>query len=167
MIYTSENNWYQWKYDDDMFGRRLSGDQTLHTMYTRSDVVVKSFKEEMLIAANSTMDHYSGMRPCIFFSGGVDSELVLRAYKDIGSNPIAYIIRYENDLNIHDVSYAITICMMLNVEYKLIDFQLFKFYENDAESVSMISQIDRPRALPQLKFLDYVQDNEFALQSSG
>jgi len=166
-VYTSENNWYQWKYDDDMFGRRVNGDQTLHTMYTRSNVVVNNFKEEMLLAAKSTMDHYTGLRPCVFFSGGSESDLVLRAYKDIGSNPIAYIIRYENDLNIHDVSYAITICLMLNVEYKLIDFQLFKFYENDAELISEIAQIDRPRALPHLKFLDFVEDTEFAVYGIG
>jgi hypothetical protein len=166
-IYTSENNWYQWKYDNDMFGRRANRDQTLHTMYTRSNIVVNNFKEEMLLAAKSTMDHYARLRPCVFFSGGSESDLVLRAYKDIGSNPIAYIIRYENDLNIHDVSYAITICLMLNVEYKLIDFQLFKFYKNDAELISEIAQIDRPRALPHLKFLDFVEDTEFAVYGIG
>jgi hypothetical protein len=166
-IYTSENNWYQWKYDDDMFGRRVDKNQTLHTMYTRSNSIVNSFKEEMLLAAKSTIDHYNGLRPCVFFSGGAESELVLRAYKDIRSNPIAYIIRYENDLNIQDVSYAITICTMLDIEYKLIDFNLVSFYENDAESISEISQIDRPRALPHLKFLDLINDTEFAVYGIG
>jgi hypothetical protein len=56
---------------------------------------------------------------------------------------------------------------MLDVEYKIIDFSLYKFYENDAETVSDISQIDRPRALPQLKFLDYVNGNEFAIYGIG
>jgi len=167
MIYTSENNWYQWKYDDELFGRRVDGNQKFHTMYTRSNVVVSSFKKEMLSVATSTMDHYTGLRPCVFFSGGSESDLVLRSYKDIGSNPVAYIIRYENDLNIYDVSYAITICLMLNVEYKLINFNLGKFYENDAELISEISQIDRPRALPHLKFLDFVGDNEFAVYGIG
>lgn len=166
-IYTSENNWYQWSYDIDLFGRRQDKDQQFHTVYTKSNSAIGSFKNELCNAAKSTMDHYAGLRPCVFFSGGVDSEVVLRAYKDIGSNPIAYIIRYENDLNIQDVSYAITICIMLDIEYKLIDFNLQKFYENDAESISEISQIDRPRALPQLKFLDFVNDNEFAIYGIG
>lgn len=168
MIYTSENNWYQWKYDDNtLFGSRSSGNQLMHTIYTNSDKPVLSFKDELLIAARSTLEQYSGLKPCIFFSGGVDSEVVLRAYLDIGVTPDIYIIRYENDLNIYDVSYAVTICSMLSVDYKIIDFKLQKFYETDAEYISEISQIDRPRALPHLKFLDYIEDNQFGIYGIG
>lgn len=168
MIYTSENNWYKWKYDDnELFGARESEHQLMHTIYTKSDKPVLSFKDELLIAARSTLEQYSGLKPCIFFSGGVDSEVVLRAYLDIGVTPDIYIIRYENDLNIYDVSYAVTICSMLSVDYKIIDFKLQKFYETDAEYISEISQIDRPRALPHLKFLDYIEDNQFGIYGIG
>jgi len=127
---------------------------TFKTQYTKVTTPIGTFKEELLKAAKSTMDHYPGLRPSIFFSGGVDSELILRAYLEIGSKPEVYIIRYENDLNIYDVSYAITICTILNVEYNLIDFNLQKFYENDAEKISVDAQIDRPRMLPHVKFTD-------------
>jgi len=46
------------------------------------------------------------------------------------------------------------VCSMLNVEYDLVDFNLTKFYENDAERMSELSQIDRPRALPYCKFIE-------------
>lgn len=166
-IYTSENNWYQWKYGTELFDKRQSKDQKFQTIYSKSDSPIDSFKNEIYNTAKSTMDHYTGLRPCVFFSGGSDSELVLRAYKDIGGNPIAYIVRYENDLNIQDVSYAITICTMFNIDYKLIDFNLHKFYENDAELISEVAQIDRPRALPHLKFLDFVNDTDFAVYGIG
>lgn len=153
-MYTSENNWYQWQYGDEpLFGRQTSN-LTFKTQYTKVTTPIGTFKEELLKAAKSTMDHYPGLRPSIFFSGGVDSELILRAYLEIGSKPEVYIIRYENDLNIYDVSYAITICTILNVEYNLIDFNLQKFYENDAEKISVDAQIDRPRMLPHVKFTD-------------
>jgi len=153
-VYTSENNWYQWQYGDEpLFGRQTSN-LTFKTQYTKVKTPIGTFKEELLKAAKSTMDHYPGLRPSIFFSGGVDSELILRAYLEIGSKPEVYIIRYENDLNIYDVSYAITICTILNVEYNLIDFNLQKFYENDAEKISVDAQIDRPRMLPHVKFTD-------------
>lgn len=153
-MYTSENNWYQWQYGDDpLFGRQTSN-LTFKTQYTKVTTPVGTFKEELRKAAKSTMDHYPGLRPSIFFSGGVDSELILRAYLEIGANPKVYIVRYENDLNIYDVSYAITICTILNVDYNLIDFNLQKFYENDAEKISEDSQIDRPRMLPHVKFTD-------------
>lgn len=155
-MYTSENNWYQWQYGNDTIFGRQTGSKELKTIYNRMDRPLLSFKEELIEAAKSTMDHYPGLRPCIFFSGGSDSELLLRTYLDIGSNPEVYIVRYENDYNIYDVSYAITICNILGVKYHLIDFQLEKFYENDAENISEIAQIDRPRALLYCKFLELV-----------
>jgi hypothetical protein len=153
-MYTSQNNWYQWQYGNEPLFGRQTANLSFKTFYSKSDAPVGSFKEELKKAAQSTMDHYPGLRPCIFFSGGVDSELILRAYLDIGANPKVFIVRYENDLNIYDVSYAITICTILKVEYNLIDFNLQKFYENDAEKIAEDAQIDRPRMLPHIKFTD-------------
>lgn len=156
MIYTSENNWYSWNYGDGpKFGRQLKN-ETLHTSYSKFEGVVSSFSDELLKTSSSTLDYYPNIRPSILFSGGVDSEIVLRSYLKIGANPKVYIIRYENDYNIYDVSYAITICSLLNVEYTIIDFNLKKFYEHDAEKISELAQVCRPRALPQCKFMDLV-----------
>jgi hypothetical protein len=156
MIYTSENNWYSWNYGDGpKFGRQLK-DEKLHTSYSKFKGSVSSFSDELLNTASSTLDYYPNIRPSILFSGGVDSEIVLRSYLKIGANPKVYIIRYEDDYNIYDVSYAVTICSLLNVEYTIIDFNLKKFYENDAEKISELAQVCRPRALPQCKFMDLV-----------
>lgn len=155
MIYTTENNWYGWKYDEDIFGRQLNS-KCYSTFFKPDRKTFLSFKEELLLAASTTLDSHPGLTPCIFFSGGVDSEVLLRAFADIGSSPNVYIVRYENDINIYDVSYAVVACNQLGVKYKIIDFNLKRFYENDAESISEKAQIDRPRALPQLKFMDYV-----------
>ena len=155
-MYTSENNWYSWQYgDNNKFGRQ-EGNLEFKTFYGRYNKPVKSFKEEMIDAAKSTLDHYPNLRPSIFLSGGVDSEMILRCYTEIGSNPKVYIVRYENDLNLYDVSYAIVICNMLGIGYQIIDFNLKKFYENDAELVADQAQIDRPRMLPHLKFTENV-----------
>ena len=155
-MWTSENNWYKWSYGDkDTFGRQTDDMLEFKTSYACDfSKPILSFKEELLYAARSTLDHNPGLRPCLFFSGGVDSELMLRAYKEIGSNPEVYIARYEKDYNLYDVSYAVTVCNMLGVKYNIVDFNLQKFYENDAELVSEQAQIDRPRMLPHLKFTD-------------
>jgi len=155
-MWTSENNWYKWNYGKDPdFGRQ---DQSLKKFYTNYSCglnkPILSFKEELENAARSTLDHYPDLKPCIFFSGGVDSELILRSYLNIGSNPEVFIVRYENDYNLYDVSYAVSICNSLNIKFNLIDFNLKKFYNNDAELISEQSQIDRPKMLPHLKFTD-------------
>jgi hypothetical protein len=153
-MYTSENDWYSWSYDDILFGRQTSNVR-FSTKFTRYEGKVSNFKDELLNAARSTMD-YCDSKPIILFSGGIDSEIMLRAFLEIGVNPKIVIARYENDYNIYDVSYAVTICSILNVPYKILDFNLQKFYENDAEKMSELSQIDRPRALPHCKLLELV-----------
>jgi hypothetical protein len=153
-MFTSENNWYSWQYGDgEVFGRQ-TGDLQFKTNFGRMNRPVKSFKEELLLAAQSTLDYHPNLKPNLFFSGGVDSDIMLRSYLEIGCKPKVTIVRYENDYNLYDVSYAVTVCSMLNVEYDLIDFNLTKFYENDAERMSELSQIDRPRALPYCKFIE-------------
>lgn len=157
MIYTTENNWYTWQYGNkEPMGRQNSEHLLLNFNYSRYDKPVLSFKEELDNAARSTLDHYPGLVPCIFFSGGVDSELIVRSYFNIGSNPKIYIVRFDNDYNLYDVSYAITICNMMKWDYTLIDFNLTKFYENDALTVAEQAQIDRPGMLPHLKFTESV-----------
>lgn len=156
-MWTSQNNWYKWSYGDVSFGRQTDN-LKWNTSYQCKDVHrVGSFKEEMLTAARSTLDHYSGLRPCVFFSGGSESELVLRSYIEIGADPIVNIFRFEDHINEYDVSYAIVICDQLGVKYNIIDFNLKRFFENDAEKISETAQVDRPRGLPQLKFLDYTE----------
>lgn len=154
MIYTSENNWYYWQYNNGpKFGRKQVGD-VFTTSFTPFLGKVGTFKEELTKAAKSTLDTYQGLKPSIYFSGGIDSEIMLRSYLEIKANPDVYIVRYEKDYNLYDVSYAVTVCSLLNVDYKIIDFNLEKFFNNDAERISELSQSDRPRALIYSKFIE-------------
>jgi hypothetical protein len=156
MIHTSENNWYYWTYSGEKFDRRIDAKQELTTVFTNYTRPVYSFKEELINNAKSTIDYYDGRKFSLLFSGGMDSELVLRSYLELNHNFDVNIFKYERNYNIYDVSYAVIICEKLGVPYNIIDFNLEKFYETDAEKISELAQIDRPRALPQLKFIDYV-----------
>ena len=154
-MYTSENNWYSWSYGDLGPFSRQTRDLKFQTHFSKATKPIGTFKEELLNAARSTLDHSQG-KPTVLFSGGADSEIMLRSILEVGGNPSIVIARYENDYNLYDVSYAITICSMLGVEYTLLDFNLEKFYQNDAERMSELAQIDRPRALPYCKLLEEV-----------
>jgi hypothetical protein len=152
---TAENNWYSWSYGDLGSFTRQPGGLKFNTHFSKFTGEVGTFKKELLNAAKSTVDHSTG-KIVILFSGGADSEIMLRAFLDIGAAIEVVIARYENDYNIYDVSYAVTICSMLNVQYKIVDINLQKFYENDAERMSELAQIDRPRALPYCKLLEMI-----------
>jgi hypothetical protein len=164
-MWTSEDNWYQWAYNGDSPGQRFtrrppnSPLSAFTTEFTRKAVNTQHLSIELDKAAKSTLDHYPGLKPAVFFSGGVDSELILRAYINIGANPTAYIIRYDNQINQYDVDFATRIASDLNVRHHIIDFDLTKFYEcGDAITVAQHAEIDRPRMLPHLKFTDCTDD---------
>lgn len=153
MVYLTENNWYRCAYGPDNLERQVDNLE-FKVVYQKSRRNVKTFKEELLYIAKSTLDHYNTSSVGILFSGGSESELVLRSYKEIGANLIAYIFRYENQYNSYDMEYATRIAYDLNIPFKIVDFNLKKFYENEALTISEIAQIDRPRALPYCKFLE-------------
>ena len=157
MIKTTHENWHSWQYGNNKLFRRQHNTDKFNIVLTPLNRPIKSFKEELILAAKSVLETFPNIRPTIMFSGGADSELVLRTYLSIGANPKVCIVRYENDYNLYDVSYAITVCSMLDVEFDIIDFNLQKFYENDAEQISEIAQIDRPRALVYCKFLEMIE----------
>jgi len=154
-VYTSENNWYSWQYGNLPNFSKQTGNLEFKTTFSTYTGKVGTFKEELLKAAASTVDHSNG-KISLLFSGGVDSEVMLRSFLEIKANIEVIIVRYENDYNLYDVSHAIVICEGLNIPYKIIDFSLIKFYENDAIKYSKLSQIDRPRALPYCKILETV-----------
>jgi hypothetical protein len=154
-VYTSENNWYSWSYGDLEPFSRQTDDLDFKTHFSRCNDEVGNLREELVKAAKSTLDHCDH-KPTILFSGGADSELLLRAILEAGGNPRIIIARYENDYNIYDVSYAVTLCSILNVNYQIYDFNLQKFYEEEAERFSELAQIDRPRALPYCKLLEII-----------
>lgn len=157
MHYTTENNWAAWSYDNGpLYSRSNSPAQQFQTIYNTQINSVGSLWDEAVLAAKSTIDHYPNQKLSLFFSGGVDSELMIRAFLHIKSNFDLYVVRYNNDINIYDVSYAIAIANSLNLDIKIIDMDLNKFYEMEAEKISEIAQCDRPRVFPQIKFADYV-----------
>ncbi|HEY6435409.1 MAG TPA: hypothetical protein VIY47_02385, partial [Ignavibacteriaceae bacterium] len=89
---------------------------------------------------------------------GVDSEIILRVYKDLGIPIDIYIFRYENGLNIREFNHAINVCLLLGVDYTIIDFNLQKFFENDAYDFWKKVYCGTSGRLPHMKFAEYVDE---------
>lgn len=161
MKYTfNENNWYSWSYDDSApFARRTKHGEIFKTKYDPKHSVdhTLSFKAALMHNAVSVLNTH-GPRLQLLMSGGIDSELVLRVYKELNIPVTCHIFRYENDYNVYDVSHAVVACIHAGVKYYVHDFNLEKFFESEVFKLSSIAQCDRPRALVQLSFLDYFDD---------
>lgn len=91
-------------------------------------------------------------------SGGTDSEIVARVFKDLGIKHNTFIFRCENNINIRDVRYATELCQELNIPYKIIDFNLEKFYEEEAYTFLQKTFMPYCGRLPRVKFIDYLDN---------
>jgi hypothetical protein len=153
-----KNNWLTWYYDGIERGikRTPSSKYELKIIPTIKHSV-KSYKEELL--ANTSLIRDSFSEPFdLLFSGGGDSEVVLRCNLELGIPINVFIFRYENNYNLPDVTHALRICNELNVTPTIIDFNLHKFFENDAYDIWKKSYANAPGRLPHLKMLDYLDN---------
>ena len=94
----------------------------------------------------------------VLLSGGIDSEIVVRTFKDLGIKHNTFIFRLENDYNIRDVNDAVAICQQINIPYKIIDFNLQNFFEQDALFYFNKSFAPRAGRIPRLKWIEYLDN---------
>lgn len=170
----NQDNWYEWGYTkgewvSDPYALRQFKDEALYVKYGKLPEKFKPFKEAVLDNARSTCDHFLGKKFNLLVSGGMDSDLVLRAYKEIGQPIHGHIFRYENDWNIYDVSHAVLMCENTNTPYTIHNFNLTNFFgSGEFEVISNIAQSDRPRALVQLAFLRMLEaEDGLIISASG
>jgi hypothetical protein len=151
-----KNNWFSWTYDNGLeYGPKLHPTAefklVLKNTITRP---IKSYYEELLENGRIIRDTFSGPLD-LLFSGGVDSEIILRVYQDLGIPINVYIFKYENDYNLPEYTQALKSCNKLNVTPKIIDFNLQKFFENDAYDIQQKVFAVESGRLPHMKLTEY------------
>jgi hypothetical protein len=159
MKYPTFNRWLSWSFNDVPYGIRKNKDDIykLHIDISNIPNRNKSYKEELYNNAKTMRDYYTGKFD-VLLSGGIDSEVVVRTFKDLKIPHNTYIFKYENNINYKDVLSAIEIAVSLNIPYKIIDFNLEKFFKNDAIDLFQKSGCIRAGRLPHLKFFDYLDN---------
>lgn len=153
-----KNNWLTWSYDGKDKSNKTCSSAKFELKFTPTiKSPVESYHNELINNAKLIRDTYSGKFD-LLLSGGVDSEVILRIYHDLGVPVNVFIFRYENNYNYRDVEHAKRICEELNVNHKLIDFNLEKFVQNDAHDLWLECYPQNVCRLPHLKMLDYLDN---------
>lgn len=67
----------------------------------------------------------------VLFSGGIDSEVVVRSFLQCEVNFRVAIVQFRNNLNLHDIAHAVVTCQELGIDYKLLDLNLEEFWGSD------------------------------------
>jgi hypothetical protein len=156
MSQTSRDNWLQWSYDNIQFGSKVSPRSKFSLDFKKIILrPVKSYYDELFENAKITRDIFTG-KFNLLLSGGIDSEIVLRVYHQLKIPVEVYIFKYEKNYNYRDVNQAIQICNALGIDYNLIDFNLEKFFENDAYDIFKKVYCHSSGRLPQMKMTEYL-----------
>lgn len=152
-----KNNWFTYTYDSIPFGNKTARDSVFDIEIIPTVTTVKSYYEELSNNAKCIRDMFTGELD-LLFSGGIDSEVVLRIYKDLKIPINVFIFKYENNYNHYEFNRAIQICESMGVSYKIIDFNVEKFFENDAYDIWTKVYCNSSGWLPLMKMLDYLDN---------
>lgn len=156
MIY--RDNWLTWSYDGVEYGPKLAPGSKFNMQFKKViNRPVKSYREELLLNTQLIADTFNGPFD-LMFSGGMDSEIILRCHKELGIPINVYIFKYENNYNHADVTQALKICNELNITPTVIDFNLQKFFENDAYDIWRKGYFYNGGKLPHMKMIDYMDN---------
>jgi hypothetical protein len=143
-----KNNWLAWQGEGDNFKFLLKQTVTQPVM---------NYFDELFENARNIRDITSGPLD-LMFSGGIDSEVVLRVYKELNIPINVFIFKYEDMLNYREFDHAIKVCTDLNVKHTVIDFNVKRFFENDAYDIWCKCKTTSSSWLPHMKLTEYLDN---------
>lgn len=99
--------------------------------YSRCSSSPLSFPEECKRAASLIYQNSLGLKPNLAFSGGIDSEVMVRSFIEANVPFDITILKFEQDLNEHDIIYAIDYCTRHSLQYNIVNLDIKKFWASD------------------------------------
>lgn len=103
-----------------------------------------SWRDECKNVAKELYDKY-GDKLIILLSGGLDSEVVLHSFISCGIIPKVVILRYERNLNLHDINYALRICAARGISPTILDVNVKDFFENHLLDFANFTKCSSPQ----------------------
>jgi hypothetical protein len=143
-----KNGWLDWA---------GSGDDFKFILKKTVNQPVMNYFDELFENARNIRDIISGPLD-LMFSGGIDSEVILRVYRDLKIPINVFIFKYEDMLNYREFDHAIKVCTDLNVKHKVIDFNVKRFFENDAYGIWSKCNTSSSSWLPHMKLTEYLDN---------
>ena len=152
------DNWMSYSYDDVEYGIKTSNNSQFKLLINKKVTTpIPTYKDALFNNARLMRDMYNEPFD-VCLSGGIDSEVIVRTFNSLGIKFNTFIFRLEDNLNVQDVADAIDICTELNLNYKIIDFNLRSFFENDALATFDRHPYTVLERLPRLKWIDYLDN---------
>lgn len=129
----TKNNHFKYYYNGIPFSFRKSPEDVFAVSHGSVSRPVKSWKTECLTAAQEIYSSYP--QPInVLFSGGMDSEVVVRSFVEASLDVKVHIIEFEDQLNFHDIQFAQKVCSELGIKPNIIPLNIRDFWKKDVWS---------------------------------
>ncbi len=142
MFQYTHRNHFKFGYNGDWFANRSRPAEEFTVAYGECTRRPGDFRSECIRAARLVRDS-TELPLNVLFSGGADSEVVVRSFAAAGIATKISILRFRDGLNQHDIRYAIDFCEQAGLAFEFVDLDLLKFWENElfdyAEKSSCVS----------------------------
>jgi hypothetical protein len=137
------------------FAARESSTDLWTVRYGQSHRMPLSFRAECNETAR-VIRRNTNLPIVVLFSGGVDSEVALRAFVESGIEVSVAILRFRDDLNVHDFAWAVSACELLKVPYRFYDLDLLEFWQTEAMKYAHETQCVSPQLLSTMWLIDQI-----------
>lgn len=129
-----KNNWLTWSFDDVPNSPKTGLNSVLSLSFHKlNNNTCQDLCKELESNTEIIYDNHKNLT--LFFSGGVNSQIILHVYLKLKIPLDIVIVRYNNNYNLLEVNAAEKICKNLNVDYKILDFNIDNFFENTAHCI--------------------------------
>jgi len=155
----THNNQFRFGYDGEWFNLPEDRHQEFQIAYGQSQWRPKSLAQECRVAAKLIANNSLGLLPNIGFSGGVDSEVVVRIFMEEQIPFKITILKFANDLNLHDISFAIAYCERQGLEYELVYLDIEAFLDsNELLAIADRTKCISPQICTLIWLLEYMDE---------
>jgi hypothetical protein len=86
----------------------------IEEQYRTADIVAKEYGKDFVV----------------MFSGGTDSEIVLRSFLEIGITPRICFVKFKGDYNLNDLESAQQVADELDLSLEVLEFDVLEFYRS-------------------------------------
>lgn len=148
-------NYFKFGFNQIPYSRRQAKSDVWFAEFGPAERPPGTFREECIetakiIRSQTTQDLW------LLFSGGIDSEVMLRAFVAADIPVHVAINRFAQDLNLHDISYAIAACEELSVPYRFFELDIVDFWKNKNVRYLTMSDCCWPRLTPTMWLMEQV-----------
>jgi hypothetical protein len=125
----TRGNHFECGYDGTPFIMRTSPQQRWWVRYGRCPRPVFDWRTECVLGAKEISSTFQS-DVVLCFSGGIDSQVMVAAFVQAKVKFRVAILRFANDLNIHDISWAVVFCEEHGIPYEFYELNLADFFES-------------------------------------